>query len=291
MLKVEKIDFIDSKDRVYTITKYQIESFPLVGGEEAKRVTTQAWNQHGTTFIDAYMESFEGEIVFALNVANKSEMEIESARKAIIDILNPLNGIIQMKVTLNSGSVFNRDITFVSVPLFPTGFENRNTIFQKVQIAYEANNPFWYSDNEIVESFINEIPLFEFPFSRAITPSIEFGSIIPNKIAVNNGQVEAPVIIQILNACVNPSILNKATGEYITFTNLTMYANDELLIDTRFGQKKVTLNNVNVFNKLDPASTFFNLVVGENEIEFTQNGGLPANATINFIYRNLYITI
>ena len=29
MLKVEKIDFIDKKDQVYTINKYQIESFPL----------------------------------------------------------------------------------------------------------------------------------------------------------------------------------------------------------------------------------------------------------------------
>ena len=38
-------------------------------------------------------------------------------------------------------------------------------------------------------------------------------------------------------------------------------------------------------------STFFNLVIGENEIEFTQNLGLPTTAKINFIYRNLYITI
>lgn len=291
MLKVEKIDFIDKKDRVYTVNKFQIESFPLIGGEEAKRITTKAWNQHGNTFINSFMESYEGELIFALHVTNKSESEIEAARKAIIDILNPLNGIIQMKVTLNSGSIFNRDITFVSAPLFPTGFENRNSVFQKVQVVYEADNPFWYSDNEVVESFINEIPIFEFPFSMSPTAKIEFGSIIPNKYAVNNGQVEAPVVIQILNACINPSILNKTTGEYITFTNLTMYANDELLIDTTFGQKKVTLNGYNVFNKLDPASTFFNLAIGENEIEFTQNGGLPSNAQINFIYRNLYITI
>lgn len=291
MLKVEKIDFIDKKDRVYTINKYQIESFPIIGGEESNRITTQAWNQHGNTFINAFMEAYEGELIFAIHTANKNAAEIEEERKAIIDVLNPLNGIIQMKVTLNSGSVFNRDITFINAPLFPTGFENRNPIFQKVQLAYEANNPFWYADFEIVESFINEIPNFEFPFTMSPTNKIEFGSIIPNKFAVNNGQVEAPVTIQILNACVDPSILNKATGEFITFKGLTMYYQDELLIDTRFGQKKVTLNGYNVFNKLDPASTFFNLAIGENEIEFTQNLGQPTTAKINFIYRNLYITI
>lgn len=291
MLRVEKIDFIDKKDRVYTVNRYQIESFPLIGGESANRVITQAWNQHGNTFINAFMESFEGELIFALHTANKDAVEIEASRKAIIDILNPLNGTIQMKVTLNSGSTFNRDITFVDAPLFPVGFENRNPIFQKVQLIYEANNPFWYSDFEIVESFINEIPLFEFPFTMSPTDKVIFGSIIPNQFAINDGQVEAPVTIQILNACVNPSIFNKTTGEYIKFKDLTMYYRDELLIDTRFGQKKVTLNGYNVFNKLDPASTFFNLAIGQNEIEFTQELGQPTSAKINFIYRNLYITI
>lgn len=291
MLKVDKIDFIDKKDRVYTIDKYQIESFPMIGGEDAKRITSQGWNQHGNTFINAFMDSYEGELIYAIHTANRSEVEIEAARKAVIDILNPLNGVIQMKVTLNSGSVFNRDITMVSAPLFPTGFENRNDTFQKVQLSYEANSPFWYADFEIVESFINEIPNFEFPFTMSPTEKIEFGSIVPNKFALNNGQVEAPVTIQILNACVDPSILNKATGEFITFKGLTMYAQDELLIDTRYGQKKVTLNGYNVFNKLDPQSTFFNLAIGENEIEFTQNLGLPTTAKINFIYRNLYISI
>lgn len=291
MLKVEKIEFIDKKDRVYTIHKHQIESFPLIGGEEANRIVTQAWNQHGNTFINAFMEPYEGELIFIINSVNKSEIQNEEARKAITDILNPLNGIIQMKVTLNSGKIYNRDITVVSAPMFPTGLENRNLDWQKVQLAYEANNPFWYADFEIVESFINEIPNFEFPFIMSPTAPVIFGSIVPNKIALNDGQVEAPVTIQVLNACVNPVITNKATGEYIKFKDLTMYYRDELLIDTTFGQKKVTLNGYNVFNKLDAASTFFNLAIGENEIEFVQESGLPTSAKINFIYRNFYITL
>ena len=44
-----------------------------------------------------------------------------------------------------------------------------------------------------------------------------------------------------------------------------MVAGDELIIDTTFGRKKVELNGQNVFNKLDFASTFFNLIKGEND--------------------------
>ena len=117
-----------------------------------------------------------------------------------------------------------------------------------------------------------------------------FGNIIPNQFANNEGQAEAPVTIQITGACVNPAITNVTTGEFIRFKDLTMDASDELLIDTTFGQKRVELNGVNVFNKLDFTSTFFNLIRGENEIDFSDESG-SNTATILFIYQNLFISI
>ena len=69
-----------------------------------------------------------------------------------------------------------------------------------------------------------------------------------------------------------------------------MTANDELIIDTTFGQKKVELNGQNIFNKLDFASTFFNLIQGANQIEFTDDS-VSNEARIQFIYRNLYVTL
>jgi hypothetical protein len=290
MLKVQTIEFIDSTDRTYKILNHQIESFPLIGGEDANMITTKIWNQHGNTFVNSYMESFEGELIFALYQADLSELEITEQRKAVTNVCNPLNGIVTMKVSLNSGEVFNRDITFTSAPIFPTGFENRNNIWQKVQLIYEANSPFWYAEEEIVESFQGAEPLFQFPFEMSPTDPIIFGNVIPSKIATNEGQVEAPVIIEIYGSCVNPRIENETTNEFIAFKDLTMNANDTLVIDTTFGQKKVELNGVNVFNKLDFSSTFFNLKIGENSIDFTDESG-STTATILFIYKNLYITI
>ena len=133
-------------------------------------------------------------------------------------------------------------------------------------------------------------PLFFLPFTMSLTTPVILGEIIPANSAINKGQVEAPVIIRIVGACVNPMIRNITTGEFIGFKDLTMVAGDELIIDTTFGKKKVELNGQNVFNKLDFASTFFNLIKGANNIDFTDDSA-SQEASIHFIYRNLYITL
>lgn len=290
MLKVSNITFQDSKGRELFIEGRHVEFFPFIGGEEANIITTRAWNQQGNTHMAAYMEAFEGEIVFIIPSLFLNDNQIKERRNNIVDICNPLNGTVTMKIVLTNEQTFNRDITFITAPVFPIGLENRNRDWQKVQLFYAANNPFWYEEESIVESFQAIEPLFTFPFTMSAADPIIFGNVIPSKIATNEGQVEAPAIIRITGNCVNPLIENKTTGEFIKFKDLTMNSLDELIIDTTFGQKKVELNGQNVFNKLDFASTFFNLQIGDNEIEFTDDTQ-SNNATIHFIYRNLYITI
>jgi hypothetical protein len=290
LLRVESILFTDPKQRTYLIKRNQLDSFPLIGGEEANMVVTQVWNQHGTTPVNAFMEAYEGELVFIINTSNKNADEIAQARREVTNICNPLNGALQMTITLNNGTIFHRDITFTAAPHFPIGLENRNRDWQKVQLMYVANNPFWYSENEIIESFQGVEPLFTFPFDMSPTDPVNFGTVIPSNIAINEGQVEAPVIIQIQGACVNPVITNETTGEFIAFKDLTMVETDTLIIDTTFGQKRVELNDQNVFYKLDFDSTFFNLSIGENSIDFSDDTG-STSATIHFIYRNLFITL
>lgn len=290
MLKVDSIKFTDSKERVYTILKQQIETFPLQGGEEGSLISTQVWNQHGNTPINAFMDAYEGELVFIIYTRNMRPDEIEEARRMITNICNPLNGTIRMTVTLNNGSIYHRDITFSTAPSFPVGHENRNHDWQKVQLFYTANNPFWYSETEIIESFQGSEPMFSFPFNMSISDPVIFGMVIPSNIAINAGQAEAPIVIEIKGTCVNPVITNETTGEFIAFKNFSMTAGQTLIINTAFGEKKVELDGENVFHKLDFDSTFFNLAIGENSIDFNDDSGNP-EATIHFIYKNLYVTI
>jgi hypothetical protein len=153
LLRVEKIEFIDSAENVYTIEKHQIESFPLVGGNDANWITSQVWNQHGNTPINALMQSNPEQLIFVLYTADLAPSQIEDKRRQLVNICNPLNGVLRMKVTLNSGNTYSRDITFSAAPSFPTGRENRNAIWQKVLLEFESNNPFWYSEQELVETF------------------------------------------------------------------------------------------------------------------------------------------
>jgi hypothetical protein len=290
MLKIDYVQILDKSNRCLIINGNRIEHFPLQGGEEANMVSLKSWNQQGNTFVSAFMESFEGELDFIIPTFNMNASEILCRRKAITSVCNPLNGTLTLKIKLTSGDTFLRDITIVNAPIFPIGFENRNAHWQKVKIIYEANNPFWYSEESIFESFKGVNPLFTLPFNMSITDPLILGEIIPANIAFNQGQVEAPVIIKINGACINPLIQNLTTGEFIGFKNLTMVAGDELIIDTTFGQKKVELNGQNVFNKLDFASTFFNLIQGVNRIEFSDDTA-SNDASIQFIYRNLFVTL
>ena len=202
LLKLDSIQFTDSNDNIYFINGNRVESFPLVGGEEANIITTQVWNQHGNTYINALMEAFDGELIFSLYTRNMRPAEIEAARRKLINICNPLNGTIRMTATLNNGSVYHRDISFTSAPFFPIGIDNRNYDWQKIQLMFTANNPFWYSETTIVESFQGSEPLFNFPFTMSTADPVIFGNIIPSNVAINSGQAEAPIIIEIKGACV-----------------------------------------------------------------------------------------
>lgn len=289
MLKVDKVEFWHEKDK-YTVNSNQIQYFPLIGGTKANIITTKIWNQHGDSFIDAYMDSEDLTFTFILSLLNKNRYDTMNMRKNISDICNPLNGIITMKIYLNTGEVYNRDIVFSTAPSFPIGTANRNKDWQIVQLNFTAHNPFWYADEEIVETFQSVEPEFQFPFTMAASAPVFYGTILPNNIAKNEGQVPAPVAITIVGACTNPRIDNITTGEYIAFNNLTMTATDELEINTAFGEKKVSLNGTNIFNKLDFSSTFFQLVKGDNEIKFSDDTG-NNSAAIHFVYQNLFITI
>src|SRR3982750_775056 len=231
MLKIKQIQILDKKNRMLCIDDYRIENFPLQGGEEANMISIKSWNQHGNTFVNAFMESFQGELDFIIPTNNKKAEQIRCNREQITSVCNPLNGTCTLKVILNTGDIFLRDITFISAPIFPIGFENRNRDWQKVRLVYEANNPFWYSEKTIYETFQGVTPLFNLPFNMSITVPVILGEIIPANKAINQGQVEAPVIIKINGACINPLIQNLTTGEFIGFKNLTMVTGDELIID------------------------------------------------------------
>lgn len=108
--------------------------------------------------------------------------------------------------------------------------------------------------------------------------------------AVNNGDVETPIKIEIFGPATNPKITLRETGEFIRIKD-TLTADDVVVITTEFGNKRVEKNGQNAFNILDlPDSTFFNLQVGDNVIEFTTED-VSDNANAKISYRNRYLGV
>ena len=236
------------------------------------------------------MEVDDQELTFIIHKEYLNELEIEQERKRLIDICNPIKGTLRLTIHLNSGNSYYRDVVMTNAPFFPIGLENRNETWQRVQLFYRALNPFYYTLPEIAEDFKTADKRFQFPFQLSEIEPVEFGFQKKQNTAINYGQVYAPVKIIIKGSCVNPSVVNVTTGEYIRFKDLVMLEYDELTINTGFGEKKVTLNGENVFHKLDFSSTFFSLELGENSISFTDES-MESTASIYFYYKNLYIQI
>lgn len=115
----------------------------------------------------------------------------------------------------------------------------------------------------------------------------------PKKNIYNEGHVEVPVEIIFRGPAVNPSIINHATGEFIKVER-TLTSDDTLYITTEFGNKKVEIerNGVrqNAFHYIDLDSTFFQLRVGDNMIEYTTDNELEPQS-VEIRYRNRYLGV
>lgn len=109
----------------------------------------------------------------------------------------------------------------------------------------------------------------------------------------NEGHVETPVEIIFKGPAVNPCVINHATGEFIKVER-TLTTDDTLYITTEFGNKKVEIerNGVrnNAFNYIDLDSTFFQLKVGDNMIEYTTDNDLEPQS-VEIRYRNRYLGV
>ena len=115
----------------------------------------------------------------------------------------------------------------------------------------------------------------------------------PKKNIYNDGHVDTPVEIIFRGPAVNPSVINHATGEFIKVER-TLTSDDTLYITTEFGNKKVEIERngmrQNAFHYIDLDSTFFQLKVGDNMIEYATDNELEPQS-VEIRYRNRYIGV
>lgn len=115
-----------------------------------------------------------------------------------------------------------------------------------------------YANTNIIGYVFSEVSLYS---SRTIT---------------NNGDVPEPIIATVYGPAINPTLINETTGEFIHLI-YTLNQGESLQINTAFGMKTITLNSggntTNGLQYLDPQSTFFQLIVGDNLMNLHDDTG------------------
>jgi Phage tail protein len=261
---------------------FLLESIDGLGDVDADIQTQKAPFQDGSTYIDSVLQ--ERPISIQITILTPDKPTLLQKRQYLASIFNPKLGPGTLRYE-NGETVREIEAVPDGVPVFPSGKDNRGPTFQKAIVNLLCPNPYWKS-TEITEEPTFE-PLFQFPFEGVF----EIGIQRDKRIIVNDGDAPAPLYIEFYGPATNPVIMNKTTGEFIK-VNQTLQEGEVMRIDTTPGKKSVYFvqpdgTERNVFNWIDLDSTFFQLVVGENEIEYSADSDIQG-AVVNIKYHKLY---
>lgn len=164
---------------------------------------------------------------------------------------------------------------------------------QVAQISIICPQPYFKAIDEVTTSFSDITPLFSFPFSIPKS-GIEFSAITPNvhRSIINAGEVETGAIITLYanGEVVNPVIYNVQRKTQFKL-NITMQAQDTIIINTNIGEKAITLirsgESINAMGYMARDSEWFNLEAGDNVFTYTCDSG-SSNLQITFTTPLLY---
>lgn len=143
-----------------------------------------------------------------------------------------------------------------------------------VTLYFVAPSVFFSCDEKKTGSFRQILPLFTFPLNTTKEAGITAGLRMTSDSAVadNTGDVECGITVKVTakgGSVVNPKVY---CGDKYIKTKLTLRDGDVLLIDTRKGNKNITLNGERCFS-FNRDSTFFSLPLGKSTVKVTADSG------------------
>lgn len=284
---MQKLKFINALGDSLTFSNqapYLITGITGTGEIDVDIQTSEAPFQDGSTFIDSYLEPRYIEIEIDIIAGVKES--IFDKRRELSKVFNPKLG---MGTLVYEHDGYVKEIKAISnkTPIFPSGNNNRFGKYQKSMITLFCPSPLWMDIDDITEELEAWVGTFNFPFTFPVT----FDQKGTSKFVVNKGDVSTPVLIKFRGPALNPKVSNLTTGEFIK-VNRELLDGEVLEINTEFGNKRVEIispdgTRTNVFYWIDINSSFFQLEVGESELEYDADTGVN-NASVLLSYRNRY---
>lgn len=220
-------------------------------------------NQDGASYSNSFIE--ERDILLKLRI----KADINNYRLIKRELYNAFNPKLEGElIIINPEGKKSITVRVVESPNFRNIYNKK-----ECSISLIALDPYFKS-----ELYSEEIATWYGGFSFKTKMPLKFrqkGDTKKN--IINSGHVDTPVKIYFEGTAVNPSIINRTTGEYVKI-NKTINAGETLIINTEYGNKTVQIESggtiINAFHYLDLDSSFFNLVPGDNLIEYTTENEL-----------------
>ncbi|MET3504935.1 phage tail family protein [Halalkalibacter oceani] len=270
---------LDDPSSIYRVVRITGLSSP-----DADLQMQSAPYQDGATFIGANFETRDVSLLFSFD--GISPQHVQECRRQISRVFNPKDGMGEL-------TLVDQNKTILAVPRKVIYNDDSHNLWpnrQRVLVEFECPNPF------LLDNYISGEQM------AYLMGGLKFPLVLPTQFAhrgyqrtfTNVGDVPTPVEIEFKGPAQNPTIYNRTTGEYIT-VNRELGADDILLINTAFGQKRVEIQRANgesenAFNYIDLASSFFQLELGDNLIEYSSNNDSTLTR-VRVIYRNRYVGI
>lgn len=265
---MEKFIFINSDNEEISLgdnPPFILTKVMGVGGLKADVKMQKAPFQDGKSYIDTNLE--ERIITLHVTVIGNSLEEIQSNRRLLNRVFNPKLG----KGTLKYESDVNSKEIEVVVHATPDyTLDNGNVVDTQLEVAINliAPSPFWMDILKQSKEF--KAWLGGMKFSLQLPMS--FAQQAQQRGIINNGDVSTPIKVEFLGPASNPQITNLTTNKFIRIKR-DLLIGEKLIINTEFGNKKVTLidannNETNGMHYLDLDSIFWNLVIGDNQVRY-----------------------
>lgn len=158
------------------------------------------------------------------------------------------------------------------------------TRYGKAAVQFHAVDPRWYDVNQSSGSMTPPSATTGLVFNAAFDLSFGGGTTGGQLTCVNNGNFETRPVITVTGPCTNVTLTNNTTGLTVG-ANITLAAGDSLVFD--FGARTIVLNGTTSrYNAIAPASVWWNLAPGSNDIRFLSSS---TTGTAQVVWRSAWL--
>jgi hypothetical protein len=265
---------------------YMTFGYDGFGIGEFQSTTVAPPGVHGEWWYDTRMDAKVLSVDFGY--FGDGVVERQGSRREIVRMFNPLLGPGTLRIDQADG--VSREIRCIlseSLPLPSDEFLGAGGY--RTVVRFKSDGIPALVDPTLQTLIVNSTPstgnfLFPWSFPRVFAQSGFFQTVT----VTNDGDIDTPVRIVMAGPIMDPVFRNATTDRILSMVGLSLFAGDNLVIDTNPDKYVVQVNGVDTWQYLNDAE-FWDLAPGDNSVVFDIGGTNPAITSGTISWYNRYL--